>query len=247
MVIVKGLLYREWKLLRKYLGLLFGIFFGLFMLHVLILLSYRCGNLSHNLTEDMEKFRTAIGNMFFLEEIILLLGASAFAQTLYNDVRTKWCTFAYTLPGGGRQSVLARFIGMGIYLLAAMAAGALAAIVLSAVRGRSLSGDEWKLLVFIGMVFCSISGIGLVIAHLTKSQNKSIAIYLIVVVIIAGVFLAQLLQTQDEAELLRKLLGWKDSLMDFVSRFTAVSVAAALVIYAGCCLLTVKIVQRKEK
>lgn len=243
---MKGLMLREWKLARKSIFLIIAIFFAMLTIHIMFLLSYRFGNLSHGLTRDQLDVKKAIEKLYYFEMILLMLSASGFISNIFNDIKGHWMTYSYTLPGGIRRSVTAKYLCITIVQIVGFALGCILAIIVSAIAGKSLTADNWFLMVLVGLLCVIIFAVTVVISYVMKNPDKVASFWFMLGVLGSGALCIVINRAEDE-KILLEMMEWGMKAMKFLKRNIVLLFLGVVALDAASYWTSVKIMLRKEK
>lgn len=243
---MKGLIIRELTLAKKMLLSVFAMVMGIMVVHMMFVMSLRFGNLSHWALLDKLELQTGIGNCYYVEIFALLTGISAFSANIFNDFKAGWNSFARTLPGGIKNSIIAKYICVVVVGLALFAMGCVMSIIITSANGNSIDGTSWCFMftILLAMwVFCSIY---IPIAYFAKEQNKALTVILTPVFIIIIVFFVKIEDIENELELGTSFINMKNQVINFITDNIAWLCIGTLVLLGLSMLVAVKIMQRGE-
>lgn len=203
---MKGLVYRELLLARKNVIAIFIAGLLLSILHILFLLSLRYGNLAKDTSGRFSDIRGALTFLLYAAGLIFCVAASSIAGNIYKDYRSKWMTYAYTLPGGQRRGIRARYLAFLILFFGGVLAGFTNIFLISLLDGKLALRDTCINFTFCLCIF--MIGVSFVIpaAYWCKSEEKTIALLTVfLAAAIVGVYLFGKLS--DTGRLLFDTLG----------------------------------------
>lgn len=240
---MKGLMLREVKLARKNMIYVFSILAVMLLVHIMFLLSYRFGNLSHDLTEEQLSFKNSIDALYYFELMLLLLGSASYIGTIFNDVKSKWMTYSVTLPGGILRGVKVKYVCVLVSNMIAACVGTISTLIISNVKGEPLSAEKWTWFALVAAIWLVLESITLVLAYATGSQDRTALIWFLGgAAIYTGI--ALFAETLDKKpELMLKLMKLRMLIKDYI----VLLCLAAVMLYALSYLASAGIMGRKEK
>ena len=112
---MKGLIYKNYLITRKYYFMAFVFFFITALFMILIRLSMICGNISHDpeavddLTRTMWVFR-------YMPCAVVILGFAGYSEAFFADLNSGWARFSRTTSLSTHQIVGSYFLSEGIVL-----------------------------------------------------------------------------------------------------------------------------------
>ena len=112
---MKGLIYKNYLVTRKYYFMAFVFFFITALFMILIRLSMICGNISHDpeavsdLTRTMWVFR-------YMPCAVVILGFAGYSEAFFADLNSGWTKFSHTTSLSTHQIVGLYFLSEGIVL-----------------------------------------------------------------------------------------------------------------------------------
>ena len=112
---MKGLIYKNYLVTRKYYFMAFVFFFITALFMILIRLSMICGNISHDpeavsdLTRIMWVFR-------YMPCAVVILGFAGYSEAFFADLNAGWARFSRTTSLSTHQIVGSYFLSEGIAL-----------------------------------------------------------------------------------------------------------------------------------
>ena len=112
---MKGLIYKNYLVTRKYYFMAFVFFFITALFMILIRLSMICGNISHDpeavsdLTRTMWVFR-------YMPCAVVILGFAGYSEAFFADLNSGWARFSRTTSLSTHQIVGSYFLSEGIVL-----------------------------------------------------------------------------------------------------------------------------------
>ncbi len=245
---MKGLFKRELRLAGKKQLLLFIVFVIFVIVHVMFLLSFRFGNLSHDdFISEYAVLKSIIEKIFFAELAILMLGAGAFQVSVYEDAKNGWMQYSYTLPGDIERSIRAKFTGIVTYDLCALAIGSLWAIGASGLAGKSMTASDWKGMICIWFVLVALICMTTAVCYLTKDINKTILLIGIALVPFFALFAIRMSGLDNEAEVMQQMIEWKNTVGRIIRDRWYLVVAVSACLGIGSYFASVKIMKRRKR
>ena len=106
---MKGLIYKNYLITRKYYFMAFVFFFITALFMILIRLSMICGNISHDpeavddLTRTMWVFR-------YMPCAVVILGFAGYSEAFFADLNSGWARFSRTTSLSTHQIVGSYFL-----------------------------------------------------------------------------------------------------------------------------------------
>lgn len=243
---MKGLIYHELMLAKKQIALLLAIFMSLLTIHIMFLLSFQFGNLSHNLTEEQREIKTTFENFYYAEVIVLLLTAIGFVANIFSHAKTGWFCFAYTLPGKIKRSVLTTYSCVIATEIIGFGLGCITTIATSAISGKTPTADSWWLLLMILCIMEMVLAVILPIAYWLQDVNKVTVVVMLPICIGMGMAAAHWVNMENDEELLLELLNLKNKIMDFVAGGVPLMILVAIGCMAVSCVVSIAIMQKRE-
>lgn len=154
---VKALLWREWKLSKKFYITSIAALLGIGIVFLLFELSMRFGNLKSLHHDEMSAVRMVI---WFLSLVVTAYGPVAYSAsengTHKKDIQANWLKYSYTLPVTPDERAAARMI----LLLCVQAAGLLLSVGGLAISLRML-GSHFNIYAF--LILLALLDIGLLV------------------------------------------------------------------------------------
>lgn len=163
---MRGLIYKEFKLNRKFYSSFMGmaIMFGL--LGFLVVLSSICGNLKGFAVNNKDLFEFIVSVLTYMPFAMLLFSVFGVVNSVFTDFKTNWMYYSYTLPTKPVVAVGARYAAGTITLAICCLGSILYSYVLAAVAGTELSQFLVKnivaitVIMFVVLAFCMPVAIG---------------------------------------------------------------------------------------
>lgn len=243
---MKGLIYHELMLAKKQILLILAIFAGLLIIHIMFLLSYKFGNLSHNLTEEQMEIKAVFEKFYYAEVIVLLIVSGGFVGNIISNAKTGWFGLAYTLPGKINRSVAATYICVVTTELAGFALGCIVAKATSAISGKTPTMNSWRLMISVLLFMLIVFAIILPIAYLLQNANKVAAVIMIPVLIGLSIMALIALEFKNEEELTIEFRNMISKFVEFMDGGMPIMIGATILIVALSGVASVAIMQRKE-
>lgn len=142
---IVSLIYREWVLMRKKMGLTLAITAGMLLMFTIIGFSFRNGTFSGN--EKLCDMLAKTGGYFHAYIVMLLLipVAGTSADAYESDIKTNWARYSLTLPAETKARALAHVLFMLIRFIAVflilVAVGVLAAAAFGKPFAKGMIAD----------------------------------------------------------------------------------------------------------
>ncbi len=184
---MKGLLFREFYLARKYYLLSAAMFFLVALMSILVNLSMICGNLSR-LSEDslFQINDNAVTILTILPCLVVFISFCTDGGVTFSDYETNWIKYSFTTPLLEKQTVKVKFTANIISMAAAFVLSLCYLIILGGVTGSGISFNDFKnlliLLTFAIIISC------LFLAFSIRYKNKN-AVALRLIGIAAAVYI----------------------------------------------------------
>ncbi|MBR5684063.1 MAG: ABC-2 transporter permease [Ruminococcus sp.] len=172
---MKGLIYREFYLIRKTLILTLLVYFVFVAMMSLVCISTYAGNL-RGVKGVIEAFYP---QAYFYAACIALVGMGyGNNDVIQKDYQSRWQLYTYTLPVSDKKIIASKFIVRGILLLAGLVLAILAEVIIAAAAKMPVSTDHIKNILIIGaLMTVGFSEIPLMLRF--KNQNKTAIIILL--------------------------------------------------------------------
>ena len=157
---MKGLLFREFYLGRKYYMMSLLMFLLVMTISLLTNLSLICGNLSR-LSEDsiFQVNENALTIMTILPCLVIFISFCTDGGVTFSDYNTHWLKYCGTTPMSERKIVTVKFTAKIISLVTAFILSLIYTVILGAITGDRFSFSAFKNLFIIftfAVVFSSI-------------------------------------------------------------------------------------------
>ena len=112
---MKGLIYKNYLVTRKYyfMAFIFFIITALFM--ILIRLSMICGNISHD-HETVDELTRSMWIFRYMPCAVVILGFAGYSEAFFADLNSGWARFSRTTSLSTHQIVGSYFLSEGIVL-----------------------------------------------------------------------------------------------------------------------------------
>lgn len=189
-VSLKGLLFRELYMGRSTYTAVTGIFFGIVVLCVLVLLSMKFGNLAKLPADVTESARGTVRSVaIYIPAAIFFMNASVVVDTAPHDYNERWMRFLYSSP-------VSEGLFMGIkyaFVLAVAAAGyglsSVSGMIMGAIMGEPMSYTDFAVISLIMLVVVFMAVVITVLSFLLRSTVFAVIIalvggYIVMVVLI---------------------------------------------------------------
>lgn len=241
---MRGLIIREMTLAKKQLMTIFVMVIGILAVHMMFIISLKIGNLSHMTLLDKLELQAGIGNCYYVELFALLTGISAFSTNIFNDFKNGWHSFARTLPGGIKNSIMAKYICVAVTGVVLFALGCVMSIIITLANGNSIDGTSWCFMITILLamwVFCSIY---IPLAYFVKEQNRAVGIIMTPAFLLSIVYMVKIEDIENELELGTNFINMKNQVITFITDNIAWLCIGTLVLLGLSMLVSVKIMQR---
>ena len=112
---MKGLIYKNYLVTRKYYFMAFVFFFITALFMILIRLSMICGNISHDPEAVSDLTRTMWG-FRYMPCAVVILGFAGYSEAFFADLNSGWARFSRTTSLSTHQIVGSYFLSEGIVL-----------------------------------------------------------------------------------------------------------------------------------
>lgn len=185
---MKSLIYREFFLYRKSVFTALGVFFGLIVMGILIILSMQFGNLAKataDLTTDLGGNISTI--LTYMPGMILFAIPLGYFEVLDTDFSSKWMRFQYASPVNESRLVLSKLFLIGILTVCAFVGSILNALLFSLICDKPFTQTTLSLIVLIMTVFSLIT---ITLCVLTCLFRKSTPALIIVFAAVFMTFIA---------------------------------------------------------
>lgn len=157
---MKGLLFREFYLARKYYILSFALFIIISLLGILVRLSIIFGNLSSISPDRFTELDSQTLPIFtYLPTVILIISACTDGGVTYSDYASKWATYIQSCPVKESKTVAVKFIFKIMTLLICTVFGTINAVIIHKIAGENFRVTTFlnlSVIVTLGIVFSSI-------------------------------------------------------------------------------------------
>ena len=172
---MKGLIYREFYLIRKTLILTLLVYFVFVAMMSLVCISTYAGNL-RGVKGVIEAFYP---QAYFYAACIALVGMGyGNNDVIQKDYQSRWQLYTYTLPVSDKKIIASKFIVRGILLLVGLVLAVIAEVIIAAAARMSVSMDHIKNILILGaLMTVGFSEIPLMLRF--KNQNKTAIITLL--------------------------------------------------------------------
>ena len=147
---MKGLIYKNYLITRKYYFMAFAFFVITALFMILIRLSMICGNISHDaeavsdLTRSMWIFR-------YMPCEVIILGFAGYGETFFTDLNAGWAKFSRTTSLSVHKIVGSYFISKGIVTVFAYIMCLLYLVIFCLSFGDKIS---WNYIANVTSLFC---------------------------------------------------------------------------------------------
>ena len=255
---MRGLIYKEFKLNRKFYSSFMGmaIMFGL--LGFLVVLSSICGNLKNFAADNKDLFGFIVSVLTYMPFAMAVFSVFGVVHSVFSDFKTNWTYYSYTLPTKPMVTVGTRYAAGTITLAVCSIGSMIYSYILAAVAGTELSETLIKnlvaitVIVFVVLAFCLPVAIGL---KDIKKLGLVGMIAFILLTVVEGIDMIKMVDekskdgtlstytAEDEAagELMeQKIFAVRDILADYWFIIIPVVLIISL-------LISVKLYQRREK
>ena len=169
---MKGLLFREFYLGRKYYLLSSLMFLLVMTLSLMMNLSLICGNLSR-LSENsvFQIDENAFTIMKFLPCLVIFISFCTDGGVTFSDYNTNWLKYCSTTPMSHKKIVGVKFIAKLITLVIAFVLSLIYTAVLGGITSTSLSFSAIKNLIILFTLAVLFSSIFLTLSIIYKDKN----------------------------------------------------------------------------
>ena len=112
---MKGLIYKNYLVTRKYYFMAFVFFFITALFMILIRLSMICGNISHD-PEAVDELTRTMWVFRYMPCAVVILGFAGYSEAFFADLNSGWARFSRTTSLSTHQIVGSYFLSEGIVL-----------------------------------------------------------------------------------------------------------------------------------
>ena len=112
---MKGLIYKNYLITRKYYFMAFVFFFITALFMILIRLSMICGNISHD-PEAVDELTRTMWVFRYMPCAVVILGFAGYSEAFFADLNSGWTRFSRTTSLSTHQIVGSYFLSEGIVL-----------------------------------------------------------------------------------------------------------------------------------
>lgn len=182
---MKGLIYREFYLIRKTIVLTLLVYFVFVAMMSLVCISTYAGNLR----DEKGVIEAFYPQAYFYAACIALAGMGyGHNDIIQKDYQSRWQLYSYTFPVSDRKIIASKFTVRGILLLAGLVLALIAEVIIAAAAKMPVSSSHIKNILILGAVMTvGFSEIPLMLRF--KNQNKVVTITLLACApILAAVF-----------------------------------------------------------
>ncbi len=179
---MKGLLFREFWLGRKYYSLSLIMFLLTAVISILVRLSMLYGNLAHVSEDTLFRIdRNASEIMTFLPCIVIFISFCVDGGVIFSDYSTSWFKYCSTTPLIEKKIIKIKFLSKGISMLTAFVLSLVYIAVICGVSGNAFTFDTFKSLIFLLTLGIAVSVLYLTLSVKFKDKNT-------VTIILFGIF-----------------------------------------------------------
>lgn len=255
---MRGLIYKEFKLNRKFYSSFMGMAVIFALLGFLVVLSSICGNLKNFAADNKDLFEFIVSVLTYMPFAMAVFSVFGVVQSVFSDFKTNWIYYSYTLPTKPAVTIGARYAAGTITLALCSVGSIIYSYILAAVAETELSKTLVRnlvaitVIVFVVLAFCLPVAIGL------KDIKKLCLVGMIafiVLTVVEGIDMIKMVDekskdgtlstytAEDEAtgELMeQKIFAVRDILADYWFIIIPVVLIISL-------LISVKLYRRREK
>ena len=170
---MKGLIYRDFYLMRKTLVLTIVVFLGFMFAISLVFISTYAGNLAKD-EESAQMLETFYPQAYLYTGLMALLGFSA-AQNdvIYKDYQSRWQLYSYTLPIDEKKAAVSKLIVRILLLVMGFVLAVIGEVVLGIAAKKGVSMEHIKNLAAMAAIV-SVSFLTLPLALRSMTVGKSV-------------------------------------------------------------------------
>ncbi|SEH44838.1 ABC-2 family transporter protein [Ruminococcus flavefaciens] len=174
---MKGLIYREFYLMRKNFALTLAVFLGFLFMISLVFISTYAGNLAKG-EENNQMIASFYPQAYLYTGAMALLGFSA-AQNgvVYDDYKSRWRLYTYTLPVDEKKMASSMLVSRIILLVVSFLFAVVGEVVLGLAAKKGVSLEHIKNLAVMAAIV-SVTFITLPSALRHKEVSKTITTYI---------------------------------------------------------------------
>ena len=170
---MKGLIYRDFYLMRKALVLTAAVFVGFLVALALVFISTYAGNLAKD-EENVQMLETFYPQSYLYTGLMALLGFSATQNdVIYKDYQSRWQLYSYTLPIDEKKVAASKLIVRIILLAIGFVLAVFGEIILGIAAKKGVSMEHIKNLAAMAAII-SVSFLTLPMALRSMTVGKSV-------------------------------------------------------------------------
>ena len=245
---MKGLIYKNYLITRKYyfISLLFFFIIALFM--ILVRLSMICGNISHD-PEAVDELTRSMWIFRYIPCTVIILAFTGTDGTTFTDLNTGWTKFSFTTSLSKYEIVGASFLSKGISAIIAHVISLIYLVIFCLSFGDEISLNyiaDITALFFLGIV---IQYYSLTINSFVNKQQTAQAISLAIAATFCGAFCIYMFPKVQELDGKQGivLMEWlAQQFAPFKDNFFIISLICAVVLTVGGYFTAVKCAERRK-
>ena len=245
---MKGLIYKNYLITRKYyfISLLFFFIIALFM--ILVRLSMICGNISHD-PEAVDELTRSMWIFRYIPCTVIILAFTGTDGTTFTDLNTGWTKFSFTTSLSKYEIVGASFLSKGISAIIAHVISLIYLVIFCLSFGDEISLNyiaDITAMFFLGLV---IQYYSLMLNSFVNKQQTAQAISTAITAIFCGAFCVYLFPKVQELDGKQGvvLMEWlAQQFAPFKDNFFVISLIFAVVFSVGGYFITVKVSEGRK-
>lgn len=246
---MKGLLFREFYLGRKYYLLSFAMYLLIAVMSILVNLSMICGNLSR-LSEDsiFQINENASTILKILPCIVIFLSFCTDGGVLFSDYKTSWIKYCCTTPILEKQLVKVKFTAKIISLAAALILSIAYLLILEGITGNDFPFSTFKNIVILFSFSVIVSSIFLMLSIRYKDKNavaiRLIGIFAVLYIPTMAYMVKMMNQAQGDDDIFQNIIieGF-EKIRNILFPISPLLMIAAV---AACYIFSVRFMKRRE-
>ena len=248
---MSGLIYRIFAVSKKKLFLLTFILFVFELLILLTAVSCNCGNLAKLDEGTVKSVQNMLCNVanYFAPFFILFIMIAVIVDTVSDDLRTHWRSYAYTLPVSALRYNAAFYIMIAAIGTSLIAFLTLCSAIVAYITDRNFTADSFKKILVLSSVVIIYSLIEYNLVSLVRNGKaaKAISVVTILAFIYGGFFILfrdLLKKDADQVAIIMQKKEQFEKFTDNISPYLPFILIGAFVLNW---FISVKLTQRREK
>ncbi|MDD7517066.1 ABC-2 transporter permease [Ruminococcus flavefaciens] len=250
---MKGLVYREIYLMRKALGTILIVFFLFLLMLSLFFISTYAGNLAKSEQSD-QNLNAFYPMAYIYTGALAILGFSGANSVIYDDYKSRWRLYSYTLPVDEKKMAFSMLLFRAIMLGAGFLLALFGEVVLGIAAKKGVSVEHIKNLLLIA-AFVPVSYLTIPLALKNKEMSKTVITLLLggAVPVGAGIYglVRFIIYSMKEAEI--RYPGVEDDealkmvIRPYIDKVMDIAVIAAPFVLVGSLVLSYHLTVRELK